>query len=462
MTRRVYGDYMALSQKTFQHIQKLFVLGLPIVGSNLAMMLIGVTDIVMVGWHSVEELAALILATTLFFNIFILGSGVAFAVMPMVSSAAAVGDDTTVRRSTRMALWLSVIYGIFALPIFYMSEIIFLALGQQPELAEYAADYMWILAPAIIPSLWANVMRSYLSAMEFTKIIMLITCGVAILNVGFNHVLIFGNYGFPELGIQGAAIASLLVNILMAIITSIYAVYILPQHDLFARFYRPDWGALIKVFKLGAPIGLSILAETGLFSAASVMMGWIGVIALASHGIALQLASLTFMAHLGLSHAVTIRMGNAAGRKDRYAMTEVTIAGAVISVCWSLLTIILFVGFGAQLISLFLDADEAARDAIIAYGIVLLWIAALFQLVDGGQVLAIGLLRGVQDTAIPMVITVIGYWGVGVPIAYFLGFYTPLAGSGIWLGLVAGLSFAAIGLSVRFRRYLANYDAATA
>ena len=462
MTRRVYVDHMAPSQMKFQNIQKLCVLGLPIVGSNLAMMLIGVTDIVMVGWHSVEELAALILATTLFFNIFILGSGVAFAVMPIVSSAAAVGDDTTVRRSTRMALWISMIYGIFALPIFYMSETILLGLGQQPELAQYAADYMWILAPAIISSLWANVMRSYLSAMEFTKIIMLITCGVAILNVGFNHVLIFGNYGFPELGIQGAAIASLLVNFLMAVITSIYAVYILPQHDLFARFYRPDWGALIKVFKLGAPIGLSILAETGLFSAASVMMGWIGVIALAAHGIALQLASLTFMAHLGLSHAVTIRMGNAAGRKDRSAMVQVTKAGAVISVCWSLLTIILFVGFGAQLISLFLDADEAARDAIIAYGIVLLWIAALFQLVDGGQVLAIGLLRGVQDTAIPMVITVIGYWGVGVPIAYFLGFYTPLAGSGIWLGLVAGLSFAAIGLSARFRRYLANYDAATA
>ena len=462
MTRRVYGVYMALSQMTFQNIQKLFVLGLPIVGSNLAMMLIGVTDIVMVGWHSVEELAALILATTLFFNIFILGSGVAFAVMPMVSSAAAVEDDTTVRRSTRMALWLSVIYGICALPIFYMSETIFLGLGQQPELARDAADYMWILAPAIIPSLWANVMRSYLSAMEFTKVIMLITCGVAILNVGFNYVLIFGNYGFPELGIRGAAIASLLVNILMAIITSIYAVYILPQHALFARFYRPDWGAMIKVFKLGAPIGLSILAETGLFSAASVMMGWIGVTALAAHGIALQLTSLTFMAHLGLSSAVTIRMGNAAGRKDRSAMIEVTKAGAVISICWSLLTIILFVGFGTQLISLFLDADEAARGAIIAYGIVLLWIAALFQLVDGGQVLAIGLLRGVQDTAIPMVITVIGYWGVGVPIAYFLGFYTPLAGSGIWLGLVAGLSFAAVGLSVRFRRYLANYDAAAA
>ena len=257
--------------------------------------------------------------------------------------------------------------------------------------------------------------------MEFTKVIMLITCGVAILNVGFNHVLIFGNYGFPELGIQGAAIASLLVNFLMAIITSIYGVYILPQHDLFARFYRPDWGALIKVFKLGAPIGLSILAETGLFSAASVMMGWIGVIALAAHGIALQLASLTFMAHLGLSHAVTIRMGNAAGRKDRSAMIEVTKAGMVISVCWSLLTIILFVGFGAQLISLFLDADEAARDAIIAYGIALLWIAALFQLVDGGQVLAIGLLRGVQDTAIPMVIHRHWVLGRGRPDCLFSG-----------------------------------------
>lgn len=450
---------MTISRSLIQNIRKLFALGLPIVGSNLAMMLIGVTDIVMVGWHSVEELAALILATTLFFNIFILGSGVAFALMPMVSSAAAVGDDTTVRRSTRMSLWLSMIYGVMSLPIFYMSEGIFLALGQQAELAAYAADYMWILAPAIIPALWANVMRSYLAAMEFTKVIMFITAGVAVLNIGFNHVLIFGNYGFPELGIQGAAIASLLVNILTAVITSIYAVMILPQHTLFARFYRADWPALVKVFKLGMPIGLSMLAETGLFSAASVMMGWIGVIALAAHGIALQLASLTFMAHLGLSHAVTIRIGNAAGRQDRDAMVDVTKAGVWISVLWSFFTIILFVGLGPNLVSLFLDADEAARDAIIAYGVVLLWIAALFQLVDGGQVLAIGLLRGIQDTAGPMVITVFGYWGVGIPTAYLLGFHTQLAGSGIWLGLVAGLSFAAIGLSMRFRGFLATYEA---
>lgn len=450
---------MTISHSLIQNIRKLFALGLPIVGSNLAMMLIGVTDIVMVGWHSVEELAALILATTLFFNIFILGSGVAFALMPMVSSAAAVGDDTTVRRSTRMSLWLSMIYGVMSLPIFYMSEGIFLALGQQAELAAYAADYMWILAPAIIPALWANVMRSYLAAMEFTKVIMFITAGVAVLNIGFNHVLIFGNYGFPELGIQGAAIASLLVNILTAVITSIYAVMILPQHTLFARFYRADWPALVKVFKLGMPIGLSMLAETGLFSAASVMMGWIGVIALAAHGIALQLASLTFMAHLGLSHAVTIRIGNAAGRQDRDAMVDVTKAGVWISVLWSFFTIILFVGLGPNLVSLFLDADEAARDAIIAYGVVLLWIAALFQLVDGGQVLAIGLLRGIQDTAGPMVITVFGYWGVGIPTAYLLGFHTQLAGSGIWLGLVAGLSFAAIGLSMRFRGFLATYEA---
>lgn len=450
---------MTISRSLIQNIRKLFSLGLPIVGSNLAMMLIGVTDIVMVGWHSVEELAALILATTLFFNIFILGSGVAFALMPMVSSAAAVGDDTTVRRSTRMSLWLSMIYGVMSLPIFYMSEGIFLALGQQAELAAYAADYMWILAPAIIPALWANVMRSYLAAMEFTKVIMFITAGVAVLNIGFNHVLIFGNYGFPELGIQGAAIASLLVNILTAVITSIYAIVILPQHTLFARFYRADWPALVKVFKLGMPIGLSMLAETGLFSAASVMMGWIGVIALAAHGIALQLASLTFMAHLGLSHAVTIRIGNAAGRQDRDAMVDVTKAGVWISVLWSFFTIILFVGLGPSLVSLFLDADEAARDAIIAYGVVLLWIAALFQLVDGGQVLAIGLLRGIQDTAGPMVITVFGYWGVGIPTAYLLGFHTQLAGSGIWLGLVAGLSFAAIGLSMRFRGFLATYEA---
>jgi MATE family multidrug resistance protein len=208
----------------------------------------------------------------------------------------------------------------------------------------------------------------------------------------------------------------------------------------------------VQVFKLGVPIGLTSLSETGLFAASAIMMGWLGTIPLAAHGIALQLASMTFMLHLGLSNAATVRAGNAFGRKDWPHMARGGIVALALSAFIAALTIVLFVALPEPLIAAFLDPDDPARAEIIAMGITLLILAAIFQLVDGAQVVALGLLRGVQDARVPMIYAAVSYFGIGLPAAYVLGFVVNWGATGIWIGLVLGLAGAALLLNHRFWR----------
>jgi len=224
----------------------------------------------------------------------------------------------------------------------------------------------------------------------------------------------------------------------------------LPQHTLFARLWRPDWEAFSHVFRLGVPIGLTSLAEVGLFAASSLMMGWIGTVELAAHGIALQLASLTFMVHLGLSNAATVRAGNALGRRDSDHLARGAIVALVMSFAMACIAVVIFLSIPNVLVGLFLSPTEPDRDAILVVGVSLLFIAALFQVVDGAQIMALGLLRGVKDTRAPMIIAAVSYWIVGVPCGYLLGFKLGWGGEGVWLGLVVGLTTAAVLLLRRF------------
>jgi len=441
-----------------QQLKQLFALGLPIVGSNMAMMIIGITDTVMMGWYSIPDLAALILGTTFFFNFIIFGSGFAFATVPLVASASAKSDTTTIRRVTRMALWLSIGFGALITPVFLYVDRILIFLGQDPEISVLALNYLAISGFALVPMLWATVFKSYLSGMELTKIALWITLVAAVSNGVLNYIFIFGKFGMPEMGVRGAAISSLLSHLFQALAFTVYALRKFPEHQILVRFYKPDWGALRQVAKMGLPIGTSTFAEVGLFSAASFLMGWVGVIELAAHGIALQVASLTFMAHLGLASAATILAGKAYGREDLAELRSGSIAAAVMILLWSVITSTIFVVFGAPIVSLFLDINEPARDQIISYGVVLLIVAALFQFVDGIQVLAISLLRGIHDTAVPMYITIVSYWAIGLPVAYILGFVVNWQGVGVWLGLTSALACAAVAMTWRYRSLLAKLD----
>ncbi len=435
-----------------QHVRATLALGLPLIGSHLAQFAITLTDAVMLGWYDVMALAAQVLGGMVFFVLFIMGSGFAFGVMPMVATAAAAGDDRQVRRITRMGLWISTGFGLLTLPIFLLSERILSAVGQPPHIAALAGDYLRIAGLAMIPALLVMVLKSYFSALERTRIVLWVTLAAVGVNIVVNYALIFGHWGAPELGIRGAAFASLAVQSASLVGLVVYAIVIAPEQALFQRLWRPDREALAEVFRLGWPIGLTNLAEVGLFAAASVMMGWLGTLPLAAHGIALQISSVAFMVHLGFSNAATIRVGRARGRDDAQALIRGAQVVIGLSMAAVLISVLLFLGLPEPLLGLFIDPADPDRAQVIAIGIGLLAAAALFQVVDAAQVVALGLLRGVQDARIPMVMAGVSYWLVGVPVAYLLGFPLGLGGIGIWLGLAAGLALAGILMMTRFWR----------
>ena len=438
----------------FSYIRSLFLLSLPLIGGHVAQVLIGVGDTLIVGRYSTEALAALVLGTTIFFIIFIFGAGFSFAAMALISTANTEGDNIKIRRITRMALWLSLAFGCIVSPFFIFSERLLLFLGQDFNLAVLASDYLIFSGIAMFPALSSSVLRCYLAGMEYVKVTFYISVVAVLLNILINYLLVFGMFGFPELGIIGAGIATVLVNLFMFISFLIYAKTKLTRHNLFVRFWRPDRGVIGLVLKMGSAIGITSLAEAGLFSASSIMIGWLGQIELAAHGIALQLASITFMLHLGLSDAATIRVSSALGKADKHKIINECWASLVISLGLSSLAILIFLGFPKLLISTFLNSEEINSNLIIEMGISLLALAALFQLVDGGQALAIHLLRGIHDTTIPMYIAVISYWIIGLPCGYVLSFHYNFGAQGIWLGLVLGLGFACLFLLLRLIKNL--------
>jgi MATE family, multidrug efflux pump len=438
---------------TRDHIKAYLVLGLPLVGSHVAQMMITLIDTVMLGWYSVDALAAQVLAGTIFFVFFIFGSGFAWAVMPKVASAEGAGDERQARRVTRMGLWASIMFGVLVMPIFIFAEPVLLALGQEPGLAALGADYLMIAGWGIFPALMVMTLKSFLAALEKTQAVLWITIAAVFANALVNYLLIFGNWGAPELGIEGAAWASLVVQVLSFVLIVAYAQWATPEHQLFVRFWRADWEAFGEVFRLGWPIGITSLAEVGLFAASSVMMGWLGTLQLAAHGIALQVTSLAFMVHLGLSNAATVRAGRAYGRGDIAALRHGGYTVFGMSIVVAVVTVIIFLTLPEVLLGAFLDPTDPDTATVMLIGVGLLAAAALFQLVDAAQVMALGILRGVQDTRVPMVIAGVAYWIVGVPVSYLLGITFGLGGVGIWLGLAIGLAVAAVLLIWRFLRW---------
>ena len=416
----------------------------------MAQFAIGLTDTVMLGWYGVEALAAVTLASTYFFVLFLLGAGFGFAVMPMVAAAAGAGEDRQIRRCTRMGLWLSLAYGVIVMPMFVFARPILDILGQEPVIAEMAASYLRVAGWGVFPALLVMVLKSYLAALERTQIVLWVTIGAALTNAAVNYALIFGNWGAPELGVRGAAIASFSTQVVSFVAIIIYALKALPEHELLKNFWRPDWEMMREVFRLGIPIGLTTLSEVSMFAATAVMMGWLGAVPLAAHGIAASLAGLTFMVHLGLSNAATIRAGNAYGRGDRFHMARGGMVVTVMSLVVSVIATVFFLAMPETLMSAFMDGSDPQKPEILLIGVGLMAMAALFQLVDGVQAIALGLLRGVQDTTMPMVIGVISYWGVGMTASYVFGFLLGYGGVGVWAGLVLGLSCAAILLMLRF------------
>nr|WP_323778768.1 MATE family efflux transporter [Amylibacter sp.] len=434
------------------HIRASLVLGLPLIGSHIAQMLTHITDVAMLGWYSVESLAAVVLATQAYFIIFIVGSGFAFAVMPLCATAIGAGDDRQVRRSVRMGSWIVTLYGILLAVPLWNIEPILIALGQQENLARIASEYMQIAIFGLFPALWIMVLKSYLSSLERAQVVLIATLIAAGANVVFNYALIFGNFGFPAMGARGAAWASILTISIDFVFLLVYCGVLpaLKKYQLFHNPVRFDREAFVETFKLGWPISLTLLAETGLFSAATIMIGWSGTVALAAHAVVLQITSVGFMVPLGISNVGTIRAGRALGRKDKLGLSRAAMVVVLGAFLFALVTMTLYLTIPRSLMRLFLDPSEPNLEAIVEMGVLLLVVSAAFQIVDATQVAALGMLRGIKDTTIPMVLAIFSYWCVGAPMAYLLGFPMGYGAQGVWGGLVIGLSLAAITMLARY------------
>lgn len=442
------------------HFRETLALGLPLSGGHLARIAIGIAETVMIGWYGVEPLAALVLATSLFFLVMISGSGYGIAVAGILAPALAQGDETQFRRATRMALWLSALHAALFMPVFWWSEPIFLLLGQSPVVAAHGQEFLRIAGFSVFPALWGVVLASYLAALGRPNVAALAALAGLPITIFLNWVLIFGNLGAPAMGVKGAAISMLVANCLMTGTAVAYAVW-LPQARRFAllrNFWRPDWPDFRAVLRLGLPVGLVLVAEVAMFAGMGVMMGWIGTVELAAHGIALQLTSIPFMIQIGLANAATLRIGRARGHGDVQGMRDASYTVLVLSVVMVAISISIFVLMPRQLLSLYLDPADPLAPSILSVGVVLMFWAALFQLFDGLQAIMQGFLRGVQDTRVPLLIGLFSYWGVGLPMGYLLAFVVGFGAQGLWMGLMSGLVVAAVLLGRRFFGGLARGD----
>lgn len=433
-------------------LRAMFTLAWPLVVAQLAQNALTTTDVIMLGWLGSDYLAAGTLATTFLMPFLVGGIGIVGAVAPLVAQARGARDIKSVRRVVRQGLWAAILLAALMVPILWQIRPIFAFLGQDPKASIMAEQFMHFAAWMLFPALGIIALRSLLSAFDATRVILVITVGGVLFNALVNYVLIFGHFGFPRLELRGSAIATVLTNVLMF---GVMLTYVLRQRRfkrfyVLMRFWKPDWPRFREIFRIGTPIGLTVLAEVGLFTAAAFLMGWLGTDEIAAHAIALQCASMAFMVPLGLGIAATVRVGMAYGRSDPEGIHRAGWTAFVLGTGFMAITCTLFLTIGPTIVSWFLDPRIPENANALALAATFLVVAGVFQLVDGAQVVAAHALRGLSDTKVPMLLAIFGYWAVGLPIAYVLGFVVGWRGVGIWIGLAAGLAFVAVVLVARF------------
>ncbi|MCO5146740.1 MAG: MATE family efflux transporter [Aquamicrobium sp.] len=436
------------------HFRETVLLGLPLIAAQLAQMALNVTNTVVLGRVGPEELAASVLGWQFFFVLWMFGSGFGFAVMPLVANAIGSNDPRGGRRFVRMGLWISFAYGLLMMVPLWNAEAIFRALGQDPRISALAAAYIGTLKWSLFPQLAIIVLRSFLGALGRPGIVVIaLVVGVAI-NAGLNVVLVFGGAGVPALGMQGSGLATLIATCCVALflVVHISRHRVLRRQEIFVRFFKPDMPAIAEVFRLGWPMGTTVVAEVALFTATSFMMGVIGPMELAAHGIALQLSGVAFMIPLGLSAATTIRVGHAYGAGNHSDVSRAAMTSLGLGLAIACLSAAVFLTVPRALIALYLDMEAGASAPVIPIAVSFLAVAGIFQIVDGVQALSSGALRGLKEARAPMVIALLSYWAIGVPVGYGLAFPAGWGGIGIWWGLAIGLAAAAILMTLRLSR----------
>lgn len=444
----------ALSWK--REIYATFALSVPLVLTNLAQIAMTVTDVIFIGRLGPQSLAASALGANLYMAIAFFALGLVSATAPMVANELGARKNSVrdVQRTVRQGLWSAVIISVPGCLILWHGEAILLALNQPPELAVLAQEYLRALLWAMPGFLGFLVLRSFVAALQRPRTALLAALAAIAFNAAANWVLIYGKLGFPALGLVGAGFASAIASLFLFLAMVVVVVFDrrFRRYHVFSHLWQTDWPRFREFWRLGLPIAVATAFEVTIFNAAAFLIGMLGTIELAAHAIAIQVASISFMVPYGIAQAATVRVGhaNGAGRPDDVMRAGWAAFGLGIT-AMALAALIMVVAPEA-LISSFLDINDPANAPVVAMGVSLLAVAALFQIVDGGQVLGSGMLRGLQDTRIPMLFTAVGYWGMGLPSGAALAFWAGWGSVGVWSGLAIGLSVVAVLMMQRWMR----------
>ncbi|HEX2865553.1 MAG TPA: MATE family efflux transporter [Ignavibacteriales bacterium] len=429
------------------HFKNTAILAYPVAIGQLGHVMMGVVDSLFVGKLGAVPLAAASIANSLFFLIFVIGLGVTFAISPLVAIASSSGRLKECGIILRNGLVINIAVALLLVSVVFTGSYFLKFLNLPPDVARLAAVYMRIIGLSILPMMTFQTFRQFTEGLSIMRPAMIINIVANLVNALGNWVLVFGKLGLPALGFEGSAIATLTTRCFMAIVMTAFVL----RSSRFKKFNltfgirRMNARISKKILGIGFSSGFQYFFEVGAFSSAAVMIGWIGTVELAAHQIALNLATIPYMAATGISAAAAIRVGNATGRADRQEVRRAGFSALILTALLEVFSGLIFVLFRDFLPALYINNVQ-----VISIAASLLIIASFFQISDGVQAVALGALRGITDVRIPTFITFISYWVLGLPVGYLFAFHFGFGVRGVWFGFIAGLTASALLLTSRF------------
>ncbi|QXI26908.1 MATE family efflux transporter [Pseudomonas vanderleydeniana] len=434
-------------------MRNLLGLALPIIIAQLAHTAMGFVDAVMAGRVGPRDLAAVALGNSIWVPVFLLMTGILLATTPKVAQRYGAGTPEQIGPIVRQALWLALVVGLGAGVILYNAEPILHLMKVDPQLIGPCMDYLRGIGTGLPTVALYHVLRCCSDGMGRTRPSMVLgLCGLA-LNIPLNYVFIYGHLGVPALGGPGCGWATAIVMwvMLLGMAGWVRWAKVYQPSQVFSRFDWPQWSVIKRLLGIGLPIGIAVFAESSIFAVIALLIGSLGAHVVAGHQIALNISSLVFMVPYSLGMAITVRVGQALGREQPREARFTAGVGVATALAYGCLSASLMLLFREHIASIY------TRDpVVIQVATMLIVYSALFQFSDVIQVTAAGALRGYQDTRVTMILTLFAYWGIGLPVGYALGltdwFGAPSGPSGLWQGLIVGLSCAALMLSIRLAR----------
>ncbi len=422
-------------------------LAMPIMGGMISQMLVGLADTIMVGWVGVVPLAASSFVNNLVNLPFIFGMGMLSSIAVLSSHAFGARQPVQVGEMLRGGLALSVLIGMATALLVFLVHPFLGYFRQPPEVVAASDPYIYLVALSLVPALIAHGCKQFSEAVNQPWIPALILLGGVLLNILLNWVLIFGHWGAPTLGLEGAGWATLISRVVMCAVFLLYVLRSRVMRALHPAHWRVAGivGSIRRLVVVGWPVGAQHLLEVGAFTLAGLMVGWINAESIAAHQVAITCASMSFMFALGIGSAACIRVGQTRGARQYARMRRIGLIGIVLSALVMSVFGVLFMAAGRSLAQFFIQ-----DPSVITLAAQLLFLAAVFQVADGIQIASVSALRGLEDVRLPMLVSALAYWGIALPMGGFLAFSAGRGAVGIWMGLACGLVVAALSLALRF------------